>query len=250
MERSRTWTITVNNYTAKDLILALSLELESAYLILAHEHVTTPHIQGYVYFKNARTLSSVKKSIPRAHWEIAKGSPTQNRNYCIKDGDFIEFGKLPAQGSRSDLEDIKTEIKNGTSLETIADNNFSKWCIYRRAFSEYQDMLRSKNNETDIALYKGDDIDQYILNNYDPGDVYFADQYNDWRGYHHQSIIVITHHYIDIPFIRRLVMGFPVEGKIPYGTIKLNPKLIIIDGTETWKQLKLKGENLSVEILK
>lgn len=45
----------------------------------------TPHFQGYVEFKNGRTLEGVKKLVsPRAHLEIAKGDAAANYVYCTK----------------------------------------------------------------------------------------------------------------------------------------------------------------------
>ena len=35
----------------------------------------------------------------RIHIEISKGTPEQNRIYCSKEGNFIEFGTLTIQGS-------------------------------------------------------------------------------------------------------------------------------------------------------
>ena len=41
------------------------------------------------------TLVGMKKLFPRAHLEVAKGSPEQNKIYCSKDGKFQEFGVFP-----------------------------------------------------------------------------------------------------------------------------------------------------------
>ena len=52
----------------------------------------TPHLQGYVIMEKKTTLVEMKKLFPRAHLEVAKGSPEQNKIYCSKDGKFQEFG--------------------------------------------------------------------------------------------------------------------------------------------------------------
>jgi len=54
-----------------------------------------PHLQGYIYFANARSFEAVKKIFPNQHVEIAKGAPEQNFDYCTKDGLFFEKGVRP-----------------------------------------------------------------------------------------------------------------------------------------------------------
>lgn len=86
---------TLNNYTEEEeASVAL---LGAQYTVYGKEvgESGTPHLQGYVYFKSQRTLESLKKRIPRAHWEIRKGSHEQAREYCVKDGQVTEFGHPP-----------------------------------------------------------------------------------------------------------------------------------------------------------
>lgn len=48
----------------------------------------TPHLQCYFNFKNQKRFSTLKKAVPRAHWEKARGTVQENLKYCSKDGDF------------------------------------------------------------------------------------------------------------------------------------------------------------------
>lgn len=93
--QAKHWTFTLNNPVAGEGD-AITVELVD-YLIVGNEIGTegTPHHQGYVCFKRPLRLTAVKKLLPRAHWEVAKGSPAQNYQYCSKDGDFLEIGVLP-----------------------------------------------------------------------------------------------------------------------------------------------------------
>ncbi len=75
-----------------------------------HEKETRDHIQGYLYLKKQARLAAMKKLLPRAHWEPRKGSHKQARAYCMKEetrtaGPF-EWGDPPAQGKRTDVENI------------------------------------------------------------------------------------------------------------------------------------------------
>lgn len=42
------------------------------------------HVQAYVVFKCPQSLSAVKRLLPTAHLEMARGSPIQNKEYCSK----------------------------------------------------------------------------------------------------------------------------------------------------------------------
>jgi len=68
--RSRAWCFTINNDTFDDLEKMLDMTFQ--YLVFGFEtggKKKVCHIQGYVYFNNALSQSSVKKKLPRAHLE-------------------------------------------------------------------------------------------------------------------------------------------------------------------------------------
>nr|QTE03483.1 MAG: replication-associated protein [Ficedula mugimaki CRESS-DNA-virus sp.] len=76
------------------------------------------HLQGCVVFKNRRTLVQIKKWIPTAHFERARGTPEEFSNYCKKDGDFSEFGVLPSSTGRADkFGDILRKAEAGEIAE-------------------------------------------------------------------------------------------------------------------------------------
>lgn len=95
MSRSRKYVFTINNYTDDDI--ARLSNMGTLYLCYGKEtgENGTPHLQGFLYYKNSKSFNAIKKNLPRAHLEIAKGSVAQNVEYCSKDGDFTELGKRP-----------------------------------------------------------------------------------------------------------------------------------------------------------
>lgn len=122
MSQSTAWCFTLNNPVAGEPGESLA---DSRYYVyqLEQGEAGTPHLQGYIYFHKHKRLSAVKKLIPRAHWEAAKGSPAANHAYCTKEPRLSEpviHGELPTQGKRTDLEAVITEIKSGASLKRVA----------------------------------------------------------------------------------------------------------------------------------
>lgn len=83
--RARNWCFTLNNYT--EASCELINNIDCVYMVYGFEigENGTPHLQGYIRFSNQRQLSSLKKLIPRAHFEAAKGSGKQNFDYCTKE---------------------------------------------------------------------------------------------------------------------------------------------------------------------
>lgn len=122
--RTRTWCFTLNNPTE---LLTLPEETIK-YAVWQKEQGAqgTPHYQGYIRFKSQRTFDQVRKLIPGAHLEVARGTDQDNRTYCTKvegrlEGPW-EIGELPdGQGKRNDWQDIKEMVKAQKTAEEIAD---------------------------------------------------------------------------------------------------------------------------------
>lgn len=82
----------------------------------------TPHWQGYAEFTAPQRLAALKKWLPTAHFEVARGSREQARDYTRKpegrlSGPF-EYGDFGAggQGQRSDLAMAAAHVaENGIS---------------------------------------------------------------------------------------------------------------------------------------
>lgn len=103
----KNWCFTLNNYTEEEFEKFLNYDCK--YIIIGKEVglTGTPHLQGYVVFNATKRPSGVKKVDPKAHWELAKGTSSQNREYCSKDGNHTERGVIPMtskeQGAKSKL---------------------------------------------------------------------------------------------------------------------------------------------------
>lgn len=103
--RSRKWCFTLNNYSQEDINKLTALVPEMAtYLIFGKEIAPssgTPHLQGFIYFKQAISMNTIKRSttLTTIHLEVARGTFTENITYCSKDGDVTELGKRPLDPS-------------------------------------------------------------------------------------------------------------------------------------------------------
>lgn len=92
--RVRGFVFTLNNYSEEEYsALIETAHAQAKYYIFGKEvapSTGTPHIQGYIYWKNGKTIDASRKLLPRrvANHEPAKGTPDQNYIYCSKEGNF------------------------------------------------------------------------------------------------------------------------------------------------------------------
>jgi len=120
-KKSRSFCFTLNNYT--DLEYTAVQAIECRYLCVGKEvgEAGTPHLQGYIHFENPRSFKAVKKLLMRAHLEPAKGNPKQASDYCKKDGNYIEIGECPSQGTRTDLDNVREVISRTGRMADVVD---------------------------------------------------------------------------------------------------------------------------------
>lgn len=143
--QSRKWQLTINNAVDKgfshECIISLAKEFKSlVYMCMADEiggETQTHHTHVYLAFGSAVRFTSLKKKFEGAHFEVAKGTSVQNREYVFKEGKWIndvkgetndrdshfEWGEIPVerQGKRNDLEDLYDMIKQGMSNYDIIE---------------------------------------------------------------------------------------------------------------------------------
>lgn len=155
--RSRSWIFVLNNYTDNEVNYFKDKLSESKYAVMGNEIAPTtgtPHIQGYVYYENARSFSSMKKLLPRAHIEAAKGTPKQASDYCKKDGKFWEHGESPEQGKRTDLDEIRDVVKEtGKMREVVMAATSYQSVKMAEQILKYHEQKR--NWKTEIRWYFG-----------------------------------------------------------------------------------------------
>ncbi len=88
--RSRKWCFTLNNYTDEEYTSITNYCKKSKLTYCIGKELgkdkKTPHLQGYIEYKNPVSFNTLKKLLPKAHIEKARGTKAQNFDYCSKDG--------------------------------------------------------------------------------------------------------------------------------------------------------------------
>lgn len=98
----------MNNWTSEDyarVVTFVTKKSVAAWIFGKEEgEEGTPHLQGYVRFKNHVRFTTIKNALPRAHIEKAKGSDEQNYVYCSKEGQFeTNMAKPPKRTTKAEM---------------------------------------------------------------------------------------------------------------------------------------------------
>lgn len=164
--RSRQWCFTINNYTETDKDQVLTFANYAKYTIVGIEigEKGTPHYQGYMYFKDAKSFSLMKKKLTRAHIELPIASHQDNIDYCGARGKhvnkpgwqslLIEQGDPPTQGERTDIEQVREELKTGANMRQVIDHASSLQSIqFAQIWLKYNEPVRKWRPE--VRWYHG-----------------------------------------------------------------------------------------------
>lgn len=142
MSIAKRWCFTINNPTDQDKFWCDDEEENSKtfqYIIVQEEQgheEETKHWQGFLILKDKKRLTWLKNHVnARAHWEVAKGTNEQARDYCRKDDTYTgglryEFGALPAraeikkrderlQDAAEELDLIKEAYKRPSDVSSL-----------------------------------------------------------------------------------------------------------------------------------
>lgn len=251
-KKSRRWLFTINNYT-EECIKQVEL-LDAEYLIYGFEvcpTTKTPHIQGYCqYRKTSRTLSEMKKRLPRAHLEIAKGSPEANIQYCKgylkgklkadEENKWIERGDPPRQGKRNDLERAQKDLDK-MDLAEFSQKHFSTYVKFHKGLEKYKYVQMKHRIEQPIVEWiygpTGVGKSKYA---YNKGESFYCKDHTIWwDGYEQQEVIVIDDFDTRWPFrdLLKLLDRYPYQGQIKGGYVKINSKYILITCDRSPKDL-------------
>lgn len=142
---SKRWCFTINNPTFEDEELFLGTPADGPqanmdaveYMVFQEERGAqgTLHWQGFLILKERKRLTWMKRNMnPRAHWEVARGTNEQCRNYCTKEDTYTggirkEIGKMPErkpapkkeerlQRAAEELDQIKEGYKRPADIDS------------------------------------------------------------------------------------------------------------------------------------
>ena len=239
--RARAWCFTHNNYDELSVehIRSILKVDKVRYAIFGREvgEQGTPHLQGYVSFKNKQSFSAMQRAFTRCHLSPAKGTEKQNFDYCSKEGDFEEFGERSKQGKRTDLEEAVETLKSGT-LAQVAEEHPTVYIKFHRGLAAWKlamDQSYSHHEVRGVWIWgpPGSGKSHSAREKYP--DAYIKPQNKWWDGYQGQEAVILDD--LDTPtlghYLKIWTDKYATTGETKGGTINLRYKYLIITSNYT-----------------
>jgi len=235
--RTRGICFTQNNWTPESYAALQDYAKDQCvYMVLGKEIAPTtgtPHLQGFLYYENPRHYPNTKfREISLAcHDEPMRGSPRQAANYCKEDGDFWEFGEVPAQGARADWDAALQQLQDTKSVINVIDTQPHLIpCI--RALERYK-QISQKGIHRDVKVIvlvgpPGCGKTRFAWDKYP--DLYSKPDGAWFDGYDGQDTILLDDYYGHLPYAQLLKMcdRYPLLLPVKGGFVPATYTTIII----------------------
>lgn len=229
--RARAFCYTLFNYDDSDI--ADLKKLKSEYHIFGFEVCPTTqkkHLQGFIYFANARTMRCLKNVNTGIHVEKMRGTPKQASEYCKKGGQFWEEGQVPTQGSRTDWAEVRDALKTNDVINVI--DEYPQCLPAIRTLERYKALLlKPKHRDVTVIVRwggAGTGKTRWAYDNYP--DLYSKPRGEWWDGYTGQSAILLDDYYGYLPYseLLRVLDRYPYQVPVKGGFVQAQWDTVII----------------------
>lgn len=196
----------------------------------------TPHIQGYLEIGAKWRFNRLRREyvfLQRAAIFVAKGSRSENYRYCSKGNNVLwQVGDFAEPERRSDLEGVRASIDGGLSEVAIAEQSFSLWCQYRRAFREYR-ILRAtaiRDEPPTVSVFFGPPGSGKTRTAYERDPGLWSWPGGKWfDGYELQDAVLFDDFdgsELPFRFLLRILDRYPIQVEVKGGHVPWRPKRI------------------------
>jgi len=240
ISRNRAFIFTWNNPTA-DTEAHLEEIHGYTYLTFGREVAPTTgtrHLQGYIRFRDGKSLRSARRILNGAHVEVAR-TIRQAIEYCHKEGDFVEFGQRPVDDDeRGDNEKARwekawTKAKDGDIEDIDADIRVRCYGTLRRIEKDYMATPEPLASPCGIWVHGLSGLGKTFAVYQAYPDLYCKNASKWWDGYQNQDIVLFDDFDPQCGtwagrFLKIWADERPFIGDIKGGSIFIRPKKFII----------------------
>lgn len=257
--RHRCWCGTLNNYTPAELHMAKSV-LRCKYYRIGEEigENGTPHLQAVFYFNSQRNMNNVKAALGCNRWHLEmlhRGStPQAAAEYCAKgkqshaewtrlrtrgpnygvDATVHDFGDIPQQGKRTDIDAGIELIQSGSSWNELCEQAPKVVLRYPQGTKHLLAARVAVRKEKTVVRWMygptGTGKSQYCAENHP--DAYWKMGANQWwDGYEGEKTVVLDDFrgdWMTFHHLLRLLDRYPMKVEVKGASINFSPSLILV----------------------
>lgn len=246
--RGRTWCFTWNNY--RDIDIQYLVEKLSCERYLFGEEIGTsgtPHLQGVVHFKNARTFEQCRKIFKNNHIEKCDNFHASLK-YCSKDGKT--FSNIPGMTTRKEIllkkyEDVVWKDWQQSLIEEIntqPDDRTVIWVVDKNGNSGKSFLSKYLYLKYDAIIADGKKDNVF-------------NQVKNWMDVHNNSespkiiILDVPRHnadYINYGVLEQLKNGLIYSGKYEGGVCAFESPHVVIFSNDEPDYSKFTGDRWKI----
>lgn len=258
---------TLNNYTDSEYDSCVAFAKTCKWAIIGKEkgESGTPHLQcAFIFGKQIRfnTLKNMDWG-KRACIFAMKGTPLQNKEYCGKDGDFVEFGDSPKPGKRSDLLPCVEHLKKGGTMRDLVEDDAmaTVFVKYSNGLNRLCTLVAKRRRREFLRVYwfHGPTGSGKSSCAFEVGESIFKSEYWEtsdscqWFDSYSQQKYAIFDDFrprtCKFEFFLRLLDPYPVRAPIKGGFTEWSPNFIVITTTKSPTELyAYRGEKLPEDL--
>lgn len=245
-KKSRHAVFTINNYTMEEVeALRQYGESTSKYLVFGYEIAPTtgtPHLQCFVCWDNPRSILAFRNAITKKsiHIEtVLRGTHKQAADYCKKTdtkdpaaaAPWEEFGEVPRQGERTDWCVAFDQIKSGTPVEEVVENQPQLLPCIRALDVLKSKLLKPKHRDVQVIVLWGDSgsgKSRWAYDNFP--ELYSKPPGKWWDGYSGQTTVLLDDYYGYIPYseLLNVLDRYPYHAEVKNGYVWAQWNTVII----------------------
>lgn len=216
----------------------------------------TPHVQGYIVMKTKRTLAQMKQMLPRAHLEIKvrRSTPQQAADYCKKDGNYIECGKIPLSDGEASKERFKRNIqlaKEGNLdelMEVDPQSYVQHYHSYKRIIQDNPKKLEDLKSVCGEWIWGEPGVGKSYTARKENLSIYDKPANKWFDGYKGEEVVLIDdfdmNHKVLGHHLKRWADRYSFPAEMKGTTIQIRPKKIVVTSNYSIEQIFHEDETL------
>lgn len=245
-QRSRAWSITINNPEEKDIEEFKNLPYSYLCFEMEKGENETPHIQGFIYNKEPIRFNTLKNKLEKAHIEKCTKPPLANIRYCQKEdnGTFWEKGVRPLSVAKDDKK--KNDLESLLEKKEITKKDVDDLLAYRyiRGIKKFRKMLEEikedrlckpeiiyiYGNSGSGKTYKAWKIAAENYGTENISDISFANSFGNATNVHADCLVYDEFRpaQLDAATFLKLTDGYGMTLNIKHSMVYIRPKCVII----------------------